>query len=114
MSVMADAIEWVLMPNEDRECDDLPDPWQPWYDKCFKMVVRAETEQEARNVAQEHGKDETSVSPVHHNVDDRIRNRSVWTDSNLTECIPLHEYKPNRSGEHADDNRILIQSVQHA
>lgn len=41
--------------------DDLPDgdnPWNPWYDKCFGMVIRAETEEKAREIANENACDE--------------------------------------------------------
>ncbi len=34
------------------------DPWEPWYDKVFGFVVRAETEQRAREIANENGGDE--------------------------------------------------------
>lgn len=27
-------------------------PWDPWYDLCFDMVVRAESEDDARAIAQ--------------------------------------------------------------
>jgi predicted 3-demethylubiquinone-9 3-methyltransferase (glyoxalase superfamily) len=49
---------WLLYPR-----DDLPthtaskqeNPWSPWFDKAFGFVVRAETEAEARHIANEHG-----------------------------------------------------------
>ena len=45
---------WLLRPQPDLE----QSPWEPWYDKAFGFVVRAETEQEARELADEHGGDE--------------------------------------------------------
>ena len=105
---------WILKPKDDRETTDEPDPWQPWYDKCFGMVIRAETETQARVVAQEAAKDETTISPVHHNVDKRVRDRKVWTDESLTICIPIEEYEPERNSKYATDNRVLIQDVAHA
>ena len=47
---------WLLRPVE-----DLPDgdnPWEPWYDKNFGFVIRAETEDEARAMATECAGDE--------------------------------------------------------
>ena len=35
------------------------DPWEPWYDKCGGMVVRADNARAARRLAKEHGGDET-------------------------------------------------------
>ena len=37
---------WILMPKENLNKGD--DPWNPWYDKCFGMIIRAKTEEEAR------------------------------------------------------------------
>lgn len=41
---------WLLRPNEQRKDKGISnvDPWEPWYDKCFGAVVRAETEKQAR------------------------------------------------------------------
>lgn len=32
--------------------------WNPWYDKCFGFVIRAETEQRAREIADADAGDE--------------------------------------------------------
>ena len=44
---------WLLRPREDLPYDK--DPWEPWYDKAFGFVVRAETEERARAIGQESG-----------------------------------------------------------
>ena len=44
-----------LYPKENIEGEN---PWSPWYDKAFGFVVRAETEEEARKLANEEGGDE--------------------------------------------------------
>lgn len=47
---------WLLRPVE-----GLPDsgnPWEPWYDKAFGFVVRAQTESEAREIAHQNSGDE--------------------------------------------------------
>jgi hypothetical protein len=38
---------WILQPLETGKGT----PWDPWYDKAFGFVVRAETEQQARELA---------------------------------------------------------------
>lgn len=61
---------WLLKPQ-----DDLPagNPWDPWYDKCFGLVIRAETERKARNIAQrEHGLPD-----------------SAWTNPKWSSCVEL-------------------------
>lgn len=56
---------WLLKPIHD---------WDPWYDKVFGFVIRAETETDARSIAcvlsGEEGKD-------------------VWKDNSLTLCHEL-------------------------
>ena len=46
---------WLLRPLQkfqDKYSDE-DSPWNPWYDKAFGFVVRAETEEEARKLASE-------------------------------------------------------------
>ena len=43
---------WLLEAIRERS------PWVPWYDTCFGLVVRAETEVEARAIASENGGEE--------------------------------------------------------
>ena len=40
---------WILRPVEGLDKKD--NPWEPWYDKAFGFVVRAETEEDAREFA---------------------------------------------------------------
>lgn len=47
---------WILRPVKDFQSGD--NPWEPWYDKAFGFVVRAETEDQARAFAQERAGDE--------------------------------------------------------
>jgi hypothetical protein len=73
---MAEMKLWILEPI------DLPkgqrDPWDPWYDKAFAHVVRAQTEGEARALAG------TSIG-------DECRGPAgnVWLDPKYTTCIEL-------------------------
>lgn len=63
---------WLLRP-----CEGLPkeeSPWEPWYDKAFGFVVRAETEDQARKMAAGKAGDE------------RPR---AWTNPLYSTCRPL-------------------------
>jgi len=51
-------------------------PWEPWYDKVFGFVIRANNEEEARELANENGGCETG---------------DPWLDPNYSECIELKE-----------------------
>lgn len=46
---------WLLKPVNDRAA-----PWDPWFDKAFGFVVRAETEDAARLLASKDAGDEGS------------------------------------------------------
>lgn len=56
--------------------DENNDHWEPWFDCCFGMVVRAATEQEARLVAQTQAGDEQLKG-------------TPWLDAALTRCERL-------------------------
>lgn len=65
---------WLLRPVK-----DLPDgdnPWEPWYDKCFGFVVRAKTEDDARQIA-------------HAEAGDENRKSTPWLDPKYSTCEPL-------------------------
>jgi hypothetical protein len=81
---------WVLRPRDNRDGDW--DPWNPWYDKIFGLIVAAETEEEARETAQENSGDETRKSRVHDDVFESERDISVWTDAKFSTCVPIEEY----------------------
>lgn len=66
---------WNLGPIEDH-----------WHDCVVGFVVRAETEAEARRLAQEQHGMEGELVPV-------------WTDASITRCEPL---------EHEGEARVLI------
>ena len=72
---------WLLRP-----IDDLPketDPWRRWYDKCFGMVIRAESESQAREIAA-HGTDD--VNHCHYRGDE---GPDPWLSPELTSCTEL-------------------------
>ena len=45
---------WILRPITKKRNS----PWDPWYDKSFGFVIRAETEEKARKIADENAGDE--------------------------------------------------------
>jgi hypothetical protein len=53
------------------------DPWEPWYDKAFGFVVRADTETRARELAQASGGCEI------------MGNANAWTDRRFSTCEEL-------------------------
>jgi hypothetical protein len=67
---------WLLKRREDL----LPghDPWSPWFDKNLGLVVRAETEQRAREIAEDAGADESRDAD------------KPWMDAACSTCNELH------------------------
>lgn len=75
---------WLLRPRQDLKEDD--NPWEPWYDKVFGFVVRAETEQDARELT-------NSVDEVGFRFTGDERSLSgdfnPWTDPTYSTCVEL-------------------------
>ena len=72
---------WLLRPVE-----YLPDnPWKPRYDKAFGFVIRSNTEDEARYIANENGGDENG--PVSFST--YRTGGNPWLDPKLSTCIEL-------------------------
>ena len=74
---------WLLRPNKNLAKDD--NPWEPWYDKAFGFVVRAETEEEARKMANEKGGDE--IGPAQ--IDVYRTGGDPWLDPKYSSCAEL-------------------------
>lgn len=70
---------WILKPLKPNA---LKGPWEPWYDKAFGFVVRAETEEAARAVAQDNGGGETDAYPLR-------GLRPAWTNPKFSSCVEL-------------------------
>lgn len=74
---------WILFPREGLSKED--NPWKPWYDKVFGVVVHAETEEEARRLANEEGGDETGPRRnVHYQT-----GGDPWLDAHYSTCEEL-------------------------
>jgi hypothetical protein len=83
---------WLLTPRNDLSGID---PWQPWYDKAFGFVIRAESEIEARQLADNQAGRENGFSwPGRHEwLDEASRDTSEdfhpWLDPTLSTCEVL-------------------------
>ena len=71
---------YLLRPRE-----DMPErsPWEPWYDKCFGFVVRAESETEAREFA--------DAGAGSENDDEKEGTLRPWLDKELSDCEELSD-----------------------
>jgi hypothetical protein len=58
--------------------------WDPWYDKCFGFVIRAESEETARKLADTNAGDEN------------LKDTHPWLDSKQSTCTPLHADSDNK------------------
>lgn len=67
---------WLLEARH-YELPDDNNPWKPWYDKTFEFIVRAEIEEQARQIATEHGGDELRSFP------------DAWTNKKYSACEEL-------------------------
>jgi hypothetical protein len=63
---------WFIRP-----VDEDSSPWRPWWDKAFAMVIRAETENEARDLATKANYCEVEACA------------DVWTNPKWSSCVEL-------------------------
>ncbi len=72
---------WELIPQKMLKGDN---PWEPWYDKAFGFIIRAETEYDARKLAHENAGDENGgyfATTIN----------SPWLDEKYSSCKRLVE-----------------------
>ena len=74
-----------LRPKQDLDKND--NPWEPWYDKCFGFIVRAETEVKARKYAAKNAGDEDKSEYVDGKY---IRINHVWLEEKYSTCVELN------------------------
>lgn len=82
---MTESKLWLLRPVE---CSPEDDPWEPWFDKAFGFVVRAETEEKARKLANESGGDE--IGEIRHSA--YRTGGNPWLDEKYSTCTILYTY----------------------
>ena len=75
---------WILRPIDGLAGDD--DPWEPWYDKAFGFVVRAETEDEARELAHTHAGAENNGVFLSRKT---AKTNAPWKDAAYSTCVEL-------------------------
>lgn len=75
---------WILLPMNGLQDGD--NPWEPWYDKCFGMIIRAETEEVARQLANDSGQDENRGEFMRKRI---ARTKAPWLDANYSTCSEL-------------------------
>lgn len=75
---------WLLRPVEGLNKGD--DPWSPWYDRAFGFVVRAESEEDARNLADADAGDENRGEFMGNKIADT---KNPWKDAKYSTCIEL-------------------------
>jgi len=81
---------WILRPVAGLPEDD--NPWEPWYEKAFGFVIRAETEEDARKIA--HGKaghENNGEFKLSHpsDADNTWKTTTPWMDAKYTSCSEL-------------------------
>ncbi|GAG23345.1 unnamed protein product [marine sediment metagenome] len=74
-----------LRPVEDLKDND--NPWEPWYDKSFGFIVRAETEAEARKHADENAGDENRAEFLNTKT---ANTKNPWLDEKYSTCVELN------------------------
>lgn len=82
---------WIIQPNE--SLPDHDNPWKPWYDKVFKMLIYAENERDARIQAAYNG-------GVENPSDDFTR--SPWMFEKYSTCEPLN------SEGYGEESQVII------
>lgn len=81
---------WLLRPKEFLPDDD--NPWNPWYDKCFGFVIRADSEKEARQLANKNGQDECRGKFLKK----KVANTTIpWLKEKYSTCTELPDIGPS-------------------
>jgi hypothetical protein len=75
---------WLLRPVDGLKKND--NPWEPWYDKAFGFVVRAETEDEARALAHAAAGDENRGEFGGEQI---ANTKQPWREANYSTCVEL-------------------------
>jgi len=75
---------WLLRAQKNLPRGD--DPWEPWYDKTFGFVVRAETEKEARKFAHDNAGDENRGRLFSNKA---AATKTPWLEAKYSTCTEL-------------------------
>lgn len=90
---------WILEPRQEVIERQEDNPWEPWYDKGFAFVIRAETERQARELAHKEGGDENKElsqpgAPIF-----------PWLNAKYSTCLTLFAH---------GDVEVVIRDFHHA
>ena len=92
---------WILRPNQNLPEED--NPWNPWFDKCFGMIIQAETETSARHIADANGEDETRDG--HDNFTNTNISNHPWLNKRYSTCQELIA---------TEDEKVILKDIQQA
>jgi len=68
---------WLLKARD--ALDKVNDPWEPWYDKYFGFVIRADSSMEARRIAHEYAKESK----------ENRNKQNPWLEDKYSTCIEI-------------------------
>jgi hypothetical protein len=75
---------WLLRPVDGLPLGD--NPWEPYYDCTFGYVIRAESEDMARQLAHENGSQENNDF---YGQDRKSNTTAPWLDPTYSTCVEL-------------------------
>lgn len=75
---------WLLRPVDGLAKND--NPWEPWFEKAFGFVVRADSEAEARLLAHAEGGDENRGEFLFGKTSETTQ---PWMDVKYSTCVEL-------------------------
>lgn len=81
---------WLLKKRSDLPNND--DPWYPEHDKNHGLIVRAETEERARRIAQDNASDEKEATEMRQESPGQVfvtRTFDAWLDPKYSTCTEL-------------------------
>jgi len=82
---------YILRPLEEAELPIGENPWEPWYDKSFGFIINADTEEEARNIANQNAGDENRGEFFGKEI---AKTREPWLSSKYSSCVLLSTHGP--------------------
>jgi len=87
---------WLLRAREDLperekkgDSEKAVNPWEPWYDKAFGFVVRAESADQARRIVTDARGDYPEDEGPGYEVDDYSGDPDAWLSPEFSTCVEL-------------------------
>ena len=76
---------WLLRPIETGENT----PWERFYENSYGFLISANSEERARTLAQENGKEELYDKDKDYDYDHYFEKIPAWTDPKWSTCVEL-------------------------